>query len=71
MERFEINGVLVEVCATSNSAPPDAPEGGMVLHAFHQWYRINGGEWKGAMNLPINELLLDFAGALLADDEGV
>ena len=67
-ESFEIQGVKVEFAQTSSSANPDQ-EGnpnfeGMVLCAFHNWYRINGGEWRGSLNINMEQLLYEFSEAL-------
>ncbi len=68
MSRIEIEGVVVEFETTSSSANPDQvadPEfRGIVMHAFHNWYRINGGEWVGSMTLQPKRLLEEFAAAL-------
>lgn len=60
-----ILGVRVEIATTASSANPDQEldprHEGMVLDAFHEWYRINNGEWKRFNH---KSLLLDFARAI-------
>ena len=61
-----ILGVRVDIAATATSANPDQDMDprfeGMVMHAFHEWYRINNREWKKFNH---KALLLDFGRALL------
>lgn len=34
------DGTVVEIVQTSNSKAPDAPKGGIVMHAFWCWCRV-------------------------------
>ena len=69
MKSFDIQGVKVEFAQTSCSANPDQSADptfeGVVLCAAHNWYRINGGEWRGSLNIDMEQLLYEFTEAML------
>ncbi len=72
MESFDIQGIKVEFAQTSSSANPDQsadPDfAGIVQCAFHRWYRINGGEWRGGMDINMKQLLYELSEALGIQD---